>query len=304
MNFSLHSIKYATATLCVVLLTVALHFIFFSHQASLKKEDSKEKVNRPTQTEKEYSNKPKLSNSEIQSKTIVKEFAFTQISLPAPPVDFSRKQGEENSASIKSTTALIEKESKQNQIKTADIEKAQNKVESKSAIQLELAIANKNAKLYAMTSAKEAITKRIDQLASLKGSERALFFPPSSTVQILAYMHNCIGIDVGAIDNNSNLTVFSKKNQQHSQIVRVANGYKTDQEQALLALYSPHQTLVRLYPKSFDEALGKMIDNYLGSATLTQLSGQYALKGNSLWLREISINHQGVLQDWQLSKTC
>lgn len=147
------------------------------------------------------------------------------------------------------------------------------------------------------------ITQRLNQLVALKGIERTLYFPESSTAQVLAFMHNCVGIDIGAVKDN-NLTLFSHKNNDHSQIVRAANGFKTPQERALLQAYAPNQVLVRLYPQWFDERLGSEIARSLGTQKLTQLSGKYALRGDSLWLTEVNVNHKSISRDWLLSQGC
>lgn len=150
---------------------------------------------------------------------------------------------------------------------------------------------------------KAQISQRLQQLVELKGVDRTLYFPEASTVQILAYMHNCVGIDIGAVKHN-NLTLFSHKNNSHSQIVRAANGFKTQHEQALLAAYAPNQVLVRLYPRWFDEGLGKEIAASLGNQALTQLSGHYALRGQSLWLTKVKLNKKPLNKEWLLSQGC
>lgn len=116
-------------------------------------------------------------------------------------------------------------------------------------------------------------------------------------------MHTCIGVDVGVVKNND-VTVFTHKNDKHSRIVRVANGYRTPQEQALVALYAPKQTLVRLYPVSFDETLAGLIATHLSAQSLKQLSGQYELRYRSLWLTDISLNNNKIAQDWKLTNGC
>jgi hypothetical protein len=147
------------------------------------------------------------------------------------------------------------------------------------------------------------VALHVKQLASLPSNARSLTFPVANTPRILNYMHACVGIDIGAINNNK-LMVFSHKNSHHSDIVRVASGYTTAQEGALLNIYAPGKTLVRLYPVSFDQTLGRLIGNVLGSVPLSEFKGEYRMGKNSLWLTNISINQKHIDEDWQLHQGC
>jgi hypothetical protein len=272
MRASRASKLYGLATLCVVLITVLVDWLYFADEnidvidySPVHAAHSQQLTELMTQ--KSHEPKSEALTPTKYNDPQITHLAFVEITLPAPQV------AQKTALPAKTFMTM------QNSSQVAS--------HTKSSTQ----------------PSKVEIKQRLNQLVALKGSERSLYFPESSTKQILEYMHSCIGIDVGAVKDNK-LTVFSHKNRRHSEIVRVANGYRTEHEQVLLDIYAPNQTLVRLYPISFDETLGKSIAQYLGATPLTQLSGQYALRRNSLWLTNVSVNQKSISGDWQLSKGC
>lgn len=275
MNMTRQSLMYGAATLLVLLLTILLDMFYFVEV----KQDAELKEVKPKQQAYVAINEPQ-----------VYQMAFVDIELPPPP---SSKVEQVRRSSPLSLNAP---KTHENTDDTAEMEQiASIDIDANAIFQ-----ATKRREVKVNSA---QISERLRQLSSLKGVDRSLQFPSSSTKQILEYMHSCIGIDVGAVKQN-HLTVISHKNRQHSQIVRLASGYKTPQEQALMALYAPQQTLVRLYPRSFDEVLGRAIARHLGQKPLTQLSGEYVLKGNDLWLTKLSVNKIAVLDEWQLTSGC
>jgi hypothetical protein len=264
------SVQYAAAIVFVVLLTV-----FIDHRYFSPKKPHLESIPSETQAAELL---PKLT-----------QMSLINVDLPLPP------------ALATSQTQVLQVE--QNPLPP------RNKKSSEQAQQVQTS-SDKQVLLQAHSMSKAIIepnqfqiTQKLNQLVSLKGIERTLYFPEANTRQVLAFMHNCVGIDIGAVKDN-NLTLFSHKNSDHSQIVRAANGFKTPQENALLQAYAPNQILVRLYPKWFDERLGKEIASSLGTQKLTQLSGTYALRGDSLWLTEVNVNSKPTSRDWLLSRGC
>ncbi|MFT6268386.1 MAG: hypothetical protein ACJAVV_001194 [Alphaproteobacteria bacterium] len=309
MRVSGVSMRYGLATLCIVLITVLIDWLYFADETLYVIDDSPTRTAQPEQvtvlvTKKLDNLKNEVLTPQKDDLPKISHLAFAYITLPVPPaaqkaesltnqLEVTDLHNTEPHSIIKPATTFINNDS----IVMAPVLPAR----ALSTMQV-YSRATSQTKSLAQPS-KVEIKQRLSQLVALKGSERSLYFPEATTKQILEYMHSCIGIDVGAVQDNK-LTVFSHKNKHHSAIVRVASGYRTQQEQALLDVYAPNQTLVRLYPISFDEVLGKSIARYLGTAPLTQLSGQYALRRNSLWLTNVSVNQKNVLTDWQLSRGC
>jgi hypothetical protein len=300
------STRYGLAILCVVTITVLLDWLCFADDEPHTIDDN---LPLPTQAATELINKkshdikPDMLLPQKNNVPTISQLALVDITLPAPPPKHSPKV-------VAPPLNVIKHERSENQalvpVKATETKPSANKsiVKRPNLSTNAPTPASRNNQLDRLAQpSKIAIKQRLNQLVALKGSERSLLFPESTTKAILAYMHSCIGIDIGAVKDNK-LTVFSHKNRRHSEILRVANGYRTVQEQALIDVYAPGQTLVRLYPISFDQSLGMSIARYLGSAPLTQLSGQYALRGNNLWLTKIMINQTNVSADWQLRKGC
>ena len=152
------------------------------------------------------------------------------------------------------------------------------------------------------TQEAEAIGQHLDTMSSLNAEQLTLRFPPSrsATQIILQYMHNCVGIDIGAIKNNS-LMRLSDKVSHESQILRLVSGEKTQKEIALLNAYAKGLSMVRIYPHSFDNTFAAHVFNTIGTASLTQLSGEYKLRGQKLSLTNISINQLPIKNDWLLA---
>lgn len=316
MNRLTHVRSYGLATLCVVLLTLLVdRFYFFDKDESRdnKEASSVELAEKSQQKNTKLQSQPKhivnetneahkknsasiesLPNKPKDTPT-VKQLALVDVTLPLPPSAHSMKLSNKGEILKKlnyKDTSSLQANSAQAVLSPAALSPAALSSAQASAEQVNT---------RHISSAQ--ITQRIEQLAGLKSNQRSLYFPPATTQKILEHMHTCIGIDVGAIVNNK-LTVFSRKNSAHSSIVRVANGYQTQQERALLNIYAPGQRLVRLYPESFDVLLGKSISAHLGSAPLTSIEGQYTLRRNSLWLTNVIINQKEVVKDWQLSQGC
>lgn len=282
MDKSATSKKYAAGTAVVVLLTLYIDHIYFSSDKST--------VNKVLPIEQQVAQVVEQETSVTLASQVV-QMSLVNIVLPAPPSATESQQ--------------IERGDKKNKLSQGDLKSNEQAPAPKvaSAGDAQMVMKPDAIDKYNSEPNKLQVTQRLNQLVALKGIDRTLYFPDAHTQQILAYMHNCVGIDIGAVREN-NLTLFSHKNKAHSQIVRAANGFKTTQETALLAAYAPNQVLVRLYPKWFDERLGKEIANSLGNQKLTQLSGNYALRGQSLWLTDVNLNSKAIGQDWLLSQGC
>ena len=274
------SSRYAVASAFVVLLTLLIDYIYFQQN----EQPTEPQARLPQQVEQTP------VNESIKAAPKMTQMSLVNISIPPPPSNEQNHDSEQ--ALVQQSLPLINKGNGSK----PKVEDLKTPAQLQSSIKL-------SANNKSVTPTKSQITQRLNQLVALDGIDRTLYFPESNKQQILAYMHNCVGIDVGGVKQN-NLTLFSHKNNSHSQIVRAANGFKTAHEQALLAAYAPNQTLVRLYPKWFDERLGKAIATSLGNQTLTQLSGHYALRGKTLWLTNIMLNHHSTSQEWVLSQGC
>lgn len=148
----------------------------------------------------------------------------------------------------------------------------------------------------------QSIDHHLNTMSSLSAEQLTLRFPISSraTQNILQYMHKCVGIDVGAIKDNS-LMRLSHKVSHESQILRLVSGQKTQKEIALINAYAKGQAMVRIYPHSFDNTFATHVFKTIGSASLTQLSGEYQLLGQKLSLTNISVNQFPIENDWLLA---
>lgn len=271
--------KYTLAIVFVLLITVFIDHRYFSlEKPHLESMSSEAKMAELTETVKAAKVLPKLT-----------QMSLLNVDLPLPP---ALTVSQPNRLDLGQSAAP----SKNQQV-------SEQALKFQSRTNKQVLVKAHSMNLAANEPNQFQITQRLNQLVALKGIERTLYFPEANTRQVLAFMHNCVGIDIGAIKDNK-LTLFSHKNNDHSQIVRAANGFKTPQEKALLQAYAPNQVLVRLYPKWFDERLGREIASSLGSQKLTQLSGRYALRGDSLWLTEVNINRKAISKDWLLSRGC
>ena len=270
--------RYVAATVFVLLTTLFIDYMYFSLEKS--------------PTERVILIKAQVAEPSASSKLSpqVTQMSLVNLVLPSPPANNDstlNKQDLEQNKRLQGNQQLKKQAQEYQIVRTSNT-------------QVLLATQSMNNNIEPN---KFQIKQSLNQLIALKGIDRTLYFPDANTRQILAYMHNCVGIDIGAVSDN-NLTLFSHKNIAHSQIVRAANGFKTSQETALLAAYAPNQVLVRLYPKWFDERLGKEIASSLGNQALTQLSGSYALRGQSLWLTDVNLNSKATGRDWLLSQGC
>lgn len=144
-------------------------------------------------------------------------------------------------------------------------------------------------------------TARIAQLTELSSHTLQLRFPsnPVNAQQIIQYMHQCVGIDIGALQDN-NLIRITHKVQQQSPMLRLSSGAQSNHEKALLLTYAKGLDLVRIYPYWFDQKMSQFIQSALGSEPLIQLSGEYKRKGQQLWLSKVTVNNKQQA-DWLLS---
>lgn len=163
-------------------------------------------------------------------------------------------------------------------------------------------------KLHRKQTQAQATKTQYAQLSQLDNTNLRLRFPNNvrETQQILRFMHDCIGISLGAYDarkqDASRLTLLTYNNQNHSTIMRLVFGQKTERERALMQAYAPNLQLARLYPKSFDYALSSKIAAYIGANGLNQFSGTYQLRGNELLLKSVTINNKATQQNWSLAQ--
>ena len=285
MRVSSQQARYLAATLCVVVLTIFVDLIVFNNTEAPS--DKNEEV---MQAQSVYPN---------TDDGLIKQMAFVNVTLP-PPISktLAERSVDKNEPYLKNSALASHKN-------TALLATSAPKVASINP-DLTSAVAPPQQRQHTLHKSQpepKQITQHLGQLASLSSNVRSLTFPDANTSQILEYMHTCVGIDVGAI-NNSKLTVFSHKHSRHSDIVRVASGYTTAQERALLAIYAPGKTLVRLYPYSFDQKLGVFISRVLGVVPLSEFRGEYRVGNNSLWLTNIMINQTHINGDWQLHQGC
>ncbi len=157
---------------------------------------------------------------------------------------------------------------------------------------------------------KQTIEQRYQQFVSLDGKERHLYFfnnTESALAETIEYMHTCVGIGLAAFDGaqltNLNATP-NKLYSGYSKILREVSGFKSNYERALLNTYAPGQHLIRLYPKWFDMKLSTFIANHIKNQPLTQFSGAYLLKSDTLQLTNIRINNEAVQGRWTLLTKC
>jgi hypothetical protein len=310
-------LKYAVASLIVVLLTLCIdQFVFKTNvnKASKTLEVDIAAVRQSTvatnQQQTSHSDLPKAMDSQTGP---MASLAFVTLSLPAPPnitEQFASSDLPEKTERIEnldesdlavSPARLSEVYSK------AAIESSVSKqvIQQKKPIEsINPLQTNANPTPY-KSPATETQYKQLSQLGT---ANLRLRFPNDwrTTEQILRFMHECIGISLGAYDvskeDANKLTLLTENQQDYSQIMRVVSGQQTKRETNLLKVYAPGQQLVRLYPSWFDYAMSAKIADVIGMQALTQLSGTYQLRGNELLLLNVSINDQMVAGNWSLAK--
>ena len=243
--------------------------------------------------EKALDERLKLSHTLNQPQVATKKLTLSKIQLPPPPQlnNNDKAQLTDKNAAIQST----------------DMERTNAFVKQKNAHPQTFTSISSASNNQVKPSAK-MVNQQYSQLASLNGANLQLNFPnnPQETSRILHYMHDCIGIGLGAFSNakqsGESLTILSQAKGDYSAIMRLASGVQTAKEKSLLQAYAPKQQLARLYPKWFDLGLSKKIAIEIGQAKLSQFSGTYQLQGNELSLHNILINKQAVSGEWTLSK--
>lgn len=139
-------------------------------------------------------------------------------------------------------------------------------------------------------------------LSELEYQNLSLLYPPHrhQTEAIIDYMHTCIGIDIGAINENG-LVKLSDRIKQHSPLLRRASGVMTKKEQSLLNAYVPQGDLVRIYPMWLDQILSQYIAHQLRNDKLTSFKGEYLLDKGALYLTKISVNNTSADRLWRLT---
>lgn len=272
--------RYAIATLCVVVVTLVIDHLFVP----------------PTYTEAttsapEVPLSPQLDKAPAKLALSPSLHVMSNITLPEPPrVDIAKTSSKRNiighaqnpapsnANAASSVTAILE----------VDVPLLPNSQE-------------KGALSKAQTSSSD-IQHTLNTLTELGGAQLQLKFPQSQGEgqKILRYMHACVGIDIGALKDES-LIRLSEHVVQHSPLLRLVSGIQTPKEIALSGAYAQGLPLVRIYPYWFDKTLGQNIIQTIGNTPLTQLSGEYALRGQALWLTHITINHQTNKKDWRLA---
>ena len=332
MRFTSSRLRYGTASLCVVIITCVIDKLYFDSQTqtTLKEVNQSQAPQRKIdvseiQIPKQAQERPldasntRPANRSAQASNSLAELAtneirqvvFVDLTLPEPmhKQDFQAPLNTvENPMPIKvlESNPISQPRNTKNAVSETSKE-AQLSEEPQLGKEPQLSNHQRQITSHPKTIKRQSssyeINQRIKELASLPAQELTLIFPQANISATLDYMHNCIGIDLGAIYKNQ-LTVFSHKNVRHSQIIRVANGYTNAHEKALLTLYAPTQTLVRLYPVSFDERLGNFINGRLGKSPLKGLRGEYELQNNSLYLTNISVNNINIKDRWLLRRGC
>lgn len=279
--------KYAIASVLVIALSVMIDYVFLSGMPNVNKQ---EKV-----LEQNNQDAPKATKSNPMP-----SLRFENISLPPPPPQQTLK-----TRKIQATEQL------ENTAFKNDVDVLNRAIDENTTKQTHN---SKQARLKEDPSNNE-IESQYAQLGKLSSANLRLSFPDDyyASMRILNYMHQCVGIGIGAFDNSASpkgLTFLggkgnNKRQQQgkhdYSKIVRFASGIQTKNEQALLQAYAPRQQLVRLYPLWFDHGLSGKIASQIGTQALSQLSGTYVLKGNTLSLVNIRLNQKPVEGTWALS---
>ncbi len=151
------------------------------------------------------------------------------------------------------------------------------------------------------------VSQVLTKFTQLDTKQLSLRFPrnQNDTQRILQFMHRCIGIDIGALQGQ-NLVRLSHKLNQHSPLLRLASGELSQKESALLSAYAKGAPLVRIYPHWFDAGLAKYVAHHqakIGANALQQLSGEYRLVGQKLWLTQIQLNTTNISKDWLLASS-
>ena len=284
--FNNKNIRYFIATLCVIVFTISLDLRYFKADKStkapaelaqekpLEKESHKEAFHKPADHKsaehKSSEHKPSLK-------------MLSSAVLPPVPVRYM------SASPVDEKTLMSANENKPAKMFPVDTQTHSPKNKQTSLID------NK-------TNSDKLITQHLNNMRNLNAKQLQLAFPASSiaTQRILKYMHQCIGIDIGALKGDG-LIRLSHKVKQQSNILRLASGAKTPYEQALLNAYAKNLDMVRIYPHWFDETFAKYIASTLGNTPLSQLSGEYKLIGQTLSLDHIVINDQVLKGSWRLS---
>ncbi len=294
-EFSVKTLVYAAATFAVLLLTFLLDWLY------LNKDVPRVKLQSPVEVVQISS-----SSKARPAPKLIPQLIQIDLELPLPPY----KQLVSPVKMLPPITPINTVSNEQNNYKKPIVNPIQ--------IALKQTISHTDQKITMPVTDNDHIDKRIAQLSKLASNNRTFYFPrlinrvessQSSTehrqnvVSVLDYMHQCVGIDIGALDKGR-LMLLSHKNQTHSKIMRVASGYFTPYETALLDSYAPNKPLVRLYPEWFDRQLSVEIQQALGNLPLTQISGEYKLINHRLYLKDILLNHSPVSEMWLLKAGC
>lgn len=144
----------------------------------------------------------------------------------------------------------------------------------------------------------------LSSLQRLDGQQLQLTYPSSHrlTLQIIQYMYQCVGIDVGAIKDGS-MVVLSNNLKQSSPLLRLVSGTQLDHEQNLIRAYARGADLVRVYPNWFDIRLSKHILAHTNGQELFQLSGEYRLIDQALYLTKVKVNNFDLQKNWALTNS-
>jgi hypothetical protein len=121
--------------------------------------------------------------------------------------------------------------------------------------------------------------------------------------QIFEFLYQCVGIGLGAIEQQGgdyNLMPLVNFPSQPSKVLRRISGQMSKQEQTLQQVYARHHAMVRVYPASMDMRLTQYLSKHLQGQKLASFSGEYRLEQSRLLLTKIYINEGFVPQTWLL----
>ena len=267
---NLKAYKYLVASIVVIAITLAVDQLLF---ASLDPNQAKHEALQTISQAQPIDLQPRLAIGNA-------------INLPEPPIAFRVNPVPElkNSSTHKATSINDA---------SADLMPTVSALEQSRA---------PNKPTDSIEYSRALVANKLKELTELAPNQLQLRFPSSSykTQQILRYMHQCVGIDIGVLEGQ-NLMRFTNKIVQQSPLLRVASGMQSMKEKAFMTTYGHGLPLVRIYPYWFDQSLTQHIIGQIGEQALSHLEGEYQLRAQQLWLVSLKVNKQNIQTDWLMA---
>jgi len=164
------------------------------------------------------------------------------------------------------------------------------------------------------TATIKTVSAMYQQLISNDSINIEIAWPDNSTERekLFSYLYQCIGMKFGVLSHQK--VTLIKNNYQHiadvhsnqpSEWLRIAQGQLARQEHHWLQQYYLSGIPVRLFPKTVDWQLARLLTSHLKKEPLRSLRARYMGLGDRLILTNISVNGQLLTNNWTLiTKKC